>query len=89
MACCVAVTILFCLIYQHVAMTLAGIVKKNEFILTECSPGYTGHRCALKCPYPGYGKECQKVCNCSMEYCDLVSGCLSSECLYIFLCQQT
>lgn len=39
-------------------MILVGIVNKNEFIFIECSLGYIGYRCVLKCFYLGYGKEC-------------------------------
>lgn len=49
-------------------------------VVIECSPGYTGIGCFVKCPSPLYGKHCQKMCMCStMEYCDFVFGCLQGK----------
>ncbi|XP_062582475.1 multiple epidermal growth factor-like domains protein 10 [Saccostrea cucullata] len=41
----------------------------------ECMDGYTGSQCEIPCPYPGYGKDCQKFCNCKQQYCIHITGC--------------
>lgn len=47
---------------------------------TECSPGYSGVGCSIKCFYPLFGENCQKVCSCSpVEFCDYMHGCLKSK----------
>lgn len=49
-------------------------------VVTECSPGYTGTGCSIKCPKPLFGENCQKICNCSaLEFCDFIFGCLKSK----------
>lgn len=40
-----------------------------------CMPGYSGVNCSLQCPYPSYGVNCQKICNCIQELCDVSTGC--------------
>lgn len=40
-------------------------------------PGYTGMNCSFKCPYPSYGRKCQRVCNCDSNQCDVSRGCNS------------
>lgn len=37
--------------------------------------GYQGENCSLTCPYPFFGKECQRQCNCSEDLCDISKGC--------------
>lgn len=39
-------------------------------------PGYTGENCLTTCPYPYYGLDCQRECDCSRERCDVSSGCI-------------
>lgn len=41
----------------------------------DCMPGYTGMNCSSKCPYPSYGRNCQGVCNCDSNQCDVSIGC--------------
>eukprot|EP00105_Crassostrea_gigas_P017137 XP_011434796.1 PREDICTED: multiple epidermal growth factor-like domains protein 10 isoform X1 [Crassostrea gigas] len=41
-----------------------------------CFPGYTGEKCSVLCPYPYYGVDCQRTCNCSRDKCDVSSGCM-------------
>nr|XP_022286422.1 multiple epidermal growth factor-like domains protein 10 isoform X2 [Crassostrea virginica] len=41
----------------------------------KCTPGYTGLNCTIRCPYPSYGENCQRKCNCSKEDCDVSTGC--------------
>lgn len=49
-------------------------------VFAECSPGYTGVGCTIKCSFPLYGENCLKVCSCSpVELCDFKSGCLKSK----------
>lgn len=38
-------------------------------------PGYTGMNCSTQCPYPSYGRNCQEVCNCDSNQCDVSIGC--------------
>lgn len=40
-----------------------------------CMTGYTGLNCTKKCPFPTYGKRCQKLCKCDKDQCDMSSGC--------------
>lgn len=61
--------------------------KKNFqtlcFLFTECNPGFTGVDCFLKCQYPLYGKNCQKICTCELLECDLTFGCAKGKCFYL------
>lgn len=45
------------------------------FIIQECHTGFTGPNCTINCRYPGFGKECQNVCNCNKSFCDPSTGC--------------
>lgn len=38
--------------------------------------GYSGVNCSLLCPYPYYGAKCQKTCNCSIDLCNVSTGCI-------------
>lgn len=49
------------------------------FTISECSPGYTGIGCTLRCPYPLFGQICKEVCKCSKIECSFVSGCLNGK----------
>lgn len=40
-------------------------------------PGYNGENCSLTCPYPYYGVDCQRTCNCSRDLCDSSTGCIA------------
>lgn len=39
--------------------------------------GFTGDNCSSRCPYPTYGRDCQELCNCSKDMCDVSTGCQS------------
>lgn len=39
-------------------------------------PGYIGLDCSLLCPYPYYGVQCQRTCNCSRDLCNVSTGCI-------------
>lgn len=39
-------------------------------------PGYSGINCSTACPYPAYGHNCQRVCDCDEDICDLSTGCI-------------
>lgn len=39
-------------------------------------PGYSGVNCSLNCPYPYYGVDCQRKCNCNSDLCDISTGCI-------------
>uniref|UniRef100_A0A8W8MN04 Uncharacterized protein n=1 Tax=Magallana gigas TaxID=29159 RepID=A0A8W8MN04_MAGGI len=40
-----------------------------------CMPGYSGVNCTSLCPYPLYGVDCQGICICSKDMCDVSTGC--------------
>lgn len=42
-----------------------------------CMQGFTGDNCSSRCPYPTYGRDCQELCNCSKDMCDVSTGCQS------------
>nr|XP_022326778.1 multiple epidermal growth factor-like domains protein 10 [Crassostrea virginica] len=42
-----------------------------------CSPGYIGQNCSEICPYPNYGRDCQKNCICEERLCDVSTGCVT------------
>lgn len=44
------------------------------FVLV-CMQGFSGENCLSSCPYPTYGNDCQKLCNCSKDMCDVSTGC--------------
>lgn len=61
-----------------------NLTRKENFtfyiqFITECIPGYTGLECTLKCPYPLFGKNCQKHCDCPTTKCNFQSGCLNGK----------
>ena len=41
----------------------------------ECKPGFIGSNCAISCPYPSYGEQCQGICDCDKNNCDVSTGC--------------
>uniref|UniRef100_A0A8W8JI24 Uncharacterized protein n=1 Tax=Magallana gigas TaxID=29159 RepID=A0A8W8JI24_MAGGI len=43
----------------------------------QCMQGFTGENCSSACPYPTYGRDCQELCNCSKDICDVITGCQS------------
>lgn len=45
------------------------------FRFLDCMPGYSGINCTSVCPYPQYGIDCQRKCNCSEDTCDVSTGC--------------
>ena len=46
-----------------------------SILISECSPGYLGPNCSEICPYPNYGRECQEMCECEENRCDITTGC--------------
>lgn len=40
-----------------------------------CLSGYFGTNCSTTCPYPYYGKFCEKACHCNAIDCDHAFGC--------------
>uniref|UniRef100_A0A8W8JLB4 Uncharacterized protein n=1 Tax=Magallana gigas TaxID=29159 RepID=A0A8W8JLB4_MAGGI len=40
-----------------------------------CMPGYSGINCTVVCPYPTYGHNCQGLCDCDEDICDVSTGC--------------
>lgn len=43
----------------------------------DCPIGYHWTNCSFECPYPFYGKMCQRECLCEKSMCDFVNGCKS------------
>lgn len=39
--------------------------------------GFSGENCSSTCPYPSYVRDCQELCNCSKDMCDVFTGCQS------------
>ena len=39
-------------------------------------PGYTGPNCTIPCPFPAYGDDCQRKCECGSDICDVAIGCI-------------
>lgn len=39
-------------------------------------PGYHGIYCTLSCPYPNYDVDCQSLCNCTKDMCNVSTGCI-------------
>lgn len=46
------------------------------FSIIECMLGHTGENCSSLCPYPYYGVDCQRPCNCSRDLCNVSTGCI-------------
>lgn len=79
-----------CLFYLH-AFQINWLCSKNKvfqklkfwyiktipttFVFLGCNNGYFGPLCSQKCPYPSFGKECQKICKCENKICDHRQGC--------------
>lgn len=38
--------------------------------------GYSGENCSFQCPYPYYGVDCQRICDCTSDLCDVSTGCI-------------
>lgn len=47
----------------------------TTFVFLGCNNGFFGPLCSQKCPYPSFGKECQKICKCENKTCDHRQGC--------------
>ncbi|XP_062604443.1 uncharacterized protein LOC134266232 [Saccostrea cucullata] len=54
----------------------------------KCREGYLGLNCEKKCPYPTYGVDCQKVCNCIESECDITYGCKKCDGLSGKICEE-
>ncbi|XP_078334354.1 uncharacterized protein LOC111100153 [Crassostrea virginica] len=53
-----------------------GFFWNNESTKCEkCKPGFIGSNCAISCPYPTYGEQCQGICDCDKNSCDVSTGC--------------
>lgn len=48
----------------------------HAFSIVECMSGYSGVNCSSLCPYPYYGEDCQRKCDCSKELCTVSTGCI-------------
>eukprot|EP00105_Crassostrea_gigas_P010098 XP_011425259.1 PREDICTED: multiple epidermal growth factor-like domains protein 10 [Crassostrea gigas] len=45
----------------------------------ECAVGFYNTNCSSPCPYPTYGRDCQNMCNCTKNMCNIVQGCLKEN----------
>lgn len=73
-ACIATVTSLECESYFRGCCP--GTLWNNKTKTCEaCMDGYHGENCSISCPYPFFGKECQMICNCSEDLCDISKGC--------------
>lgn len=45
------------------------------YLFLECMQGFSGENCSSTCPYLTYGRDCQELCNCSKDICDVFTGC--------------
>ncbi|XP_062599378.1 uncharacterized protein LOC134260867 [Saccostrea cucullata] len=41
----------------------------------KCTDGFIGPNCVVSCPYPAYGFQCQKECECTEDFCNVTTGC--------------
>lgn len=75
----------------RVHVTIKNKYFKDFFrIFVACMPGFIGMNCSVSCPYPYYGVECQRRCNCSRVLCDVSIGCQTKSiatCALYFLLQ--
>ena len=37
--------------------------------------GFYGENCTETCPFPSYGRDCQDICDCTVDDCNFVIGC--------------
>lgn len=51
--------------------------------------GLSGENCSTPCPYPTYGNDCQNLCNCSKDLCDVSTGCQRFATGYVVLYSST
>ncbi|XP_052710592.1 cell death abnormality protein 1-like [Crassostrea angulata] len=65
----------FSVVFTKSFKTDAGVQIPTD--ATACRTGYTGLNCDKKCIYPGFGAGCQSECNCNVNQCDHVKGCIS------------
>lgn len=67
----------------HSYMVLVNVTHCRQFLIylliADCSPGYVGSDCTEQCRHPNYGTDCQGLCNCSKEFCDIATGCFSPK----------
>lgn len=48
-------------------------------LFSACLEGFIGKECTKSCLYPTYGRNCQFICNCTKEYCNVSTGCLQGK----------
>ncbi|XP_056014852.1 scavenger receptor class F member 2-like [Ostrea edulis] len=55
-------------------------------ICTDCTAGYTGRFCDIRCQYPYYGMQCLLTCNPphSRDHYDFKTGCVHKEFTVLF-----
>lgn len=54
-------------------------------VFVECSLGFIGVGCFIKCFYLLFGENCLRICLCLLvEFCDFIFGCF--KCKFICVC---
>ncbi|XP_056013741.1 multiple epidermal growth factor-like domains protein 10 [Ostrea edulis] len=59
--------------------TSTHIMSSINRTTKECSLGYTGNNCEIRCRYPSYGVSCQLECNCTEGNCHFQTGCIDTK----------
>lgn len=62
--------------WQNKCVTL---IYKSRSSFSACLDGFFGQECNTSCTYPTYGKNCQFICSCRMESCNVAMGCLQGN----------
>lgn len=53
----------------------ATLINRSRSCFPACLDGFFGQACDRPCRYPTYGRNCQSICSCRMESCDVALGC--------------
>lgn len=48
-------------------------------LFSACQDGFVGKGCKTPCTYPTYGRNCDLICDCKKEYCNVSMGCLQGK----------
>ncbi|XP_062616691.1 uncharacterized protein LOC134278390 [Saccostrea cucullata] len=52
------------------------MLSTNSGSCVACSLGYFGPKCKWQCPYPQFGRFCQRRCLCDRKKCNKRTGCI-------------
>lgn len=59
-------------------------IYKSRTCFLACEDGFVGQECITPCRYPTYGRNCQFICSCRMESCNVAIGCLQGNFFHLF-----